>query len=184
MECGNLRTKKQKKSCPINGMWKSTHFTSMIEKKEALNFKTWSWVLHFFVLHFLFCVALKSRVLHFLILCCNHFSIWCNQWMERCKEKIKCCNQKNRRCVCIILWVLCQTQSLKNGLFKPFLRLFFLSCAALMLGEWVKNPRFGVYLVFMGIGLYRELLRFAAGIRLIFCAICLLFWAMPLSISE
>ena len=36
-----------------------------------------------------------------------------------------------------------------------------------MLGEWVKNPRFGVYLVFMGIGLYRELLRFAAGFRLI-----------------
>ena len=35
-------TKKQKKSCPINGMWKSTYFTSMTEKKEALNFKTWS----------------------------------------------------------------------------------------------------------------------------------------------
>ena len=35
-------TKKQKKSCPINGMWKSTRFTSMTEKKEALNFKTWS----------------------------------------------------------------------------------------------------------------------------------------------
>jgi len=51
----------------------------------------------------------------------------------------------------------CQTQSLKNGLFKPFLRLFFLYRAVLMLGEWVRNPRFGVYLVFMGIGLYREL---------------------------
>ena len=61
----------------------------------------------------------------------------------------------------------CQTDSLKNGLFKPFLRLFFLFRAVLMLGEWVKNPRFGVYLVFMGIGLYRELLRFAAGFWLI-----------------
>ena len=61
----------------------------------------------------------------------------------------------------------CQTDSLKNGLFKPFLRLFFLFRAVLMLREWVKNPRFGVYLVFMGIGLYRKLLRFAAGFRLI-----------------
>ena len=59
------------------------------------------------------------------------------------------------------------TQALKNGLSKPFLRLFFLFRAVLMLGEWVKNPRFGVYLVFMGIGLYRELLRFAAGFWLI-----------------
>jgi hypothetical protein len=55
----------------------------------------------------------------------------------------------------------------RNGLFKPFLRLFFLFRAVLMLREWVKNPRFGVYLVFMGIGLYRELLRFAAGFWLI-----------------
>ena len=61
----------------------------------------------------------------------------------------------------------CHTDGLKNGLFKPFLRLFFLFHAVLMLREWVKNPRFGVYLVFMGIGLYRELLRFAAGFWLI-----------------
>ena len=61
----------------------------------------------------------------------------------------------------------CHDDGLKNGLDKPFLRLFFLFRAVLMLREWVKNPRFGVYLVFMGIGLYRKLLRFAAGFRLI-----------------
>jgi hypothetical protein len=58
---------------------------------------------------------------------------------------------------CIKGGVKSHDDGLKNGLDKPFLRLFFLFRAVLMLREWVKNPRFGVYLVFMGIGLYREL---------------------------
>ena len=58
---------------------------------------------------------------------------------------------------CIKCGVKSHDDGLKNGLDKPFLRLFFLFRAVLMLREWVENPRFGVYLVFMGIGLYREL---------------------------
>ena len=109
MECGNLRTSHQ-------WLKRKKHSTSKLGAEC-----------------FIFLCCIFCFVLHWKAECCiswfcvaTIFSIWCNQWMERCKEKIKCCNQKIGVAFVSFCESFAKLKSPKNGLNKPFFGLFFL----------------------------------------------------------